>query len=90
MAQIRDQHRLRLYLGLKPRPQGAQFLRRCLDSPRLLYVGYGLPCRLVLWKRLESVAQATDPMMLRERQWCSAHGTLQVQTALIADGHELG
>jgi hypothetical protein len=61
-----------------------------LDTPGLLYLGYLLPCRPVRWRRLESVALASDPTMLPERRWCSAHETLQIQTALLADGHDIG
>lgn len=61
-----------------------------LDTPGLLYLGYLLPCRPVRWQRLESVALASDPTILSERRWCSAHETLQIQTALLADGHDIG
>ena len=61
-----------------------------LDSPGLLYLGYVFPCSLVPCKRLEAVAIPTDPTMFPKRQWRSAHETLPVPAALVAEGHDLG
>jgi hypothetical protein len=61
-----------------------------LDAPGLLYFGSVLPSRLVPWKCLEHVAIQTDPVPLPERRWCSAHETMLVQAALMAEGHDLG
>jgi hypothetical protein len=61
-----------------------------LDTPGLLYLGHVLPSQPVPWKRLESVAMATDPVTLPARHWCSAHETLRVQAAICSEGHDLG
>lgn len=61
-----------------------------LDTQGLLYLGHVLPHSTVPWKRLESTALDTDPTTLHTRIWCSAHQTLRIQTALVADGHDLG
>lgn len=60
-----------------------------LDTPGLLYLGHVLPSRHVPWKCLEHAASRTDPMLLPERGWCSAHETLLLQAALVAEGHDL-
>jgi hypothetical protein len=60
-----------------------------LDTPGLLYLGHVLPSRHVPWKCLENVALQTDPGLLPERRWCSAHETLSLQATLIAEGHDL-
>jgi hypothetical protein len=60
-----------------------------LDTAGLLYLGHVLPSRHVPWKSLEHAASRTDPMLLPERRWCSAHETLLLQATLMAEGHDL-
>jgi hypothetical protein len=61
-----------------------------LDTPGLLYLGQVLPTTYLPWKRLEAGALAVDATDLRPRIWCSTHETIQVQAALIEQGHLLG
>jgi hypothetical protein len=60
-----------------------------LDAPGVVYLGLMLPGWGCSWKSMERTAFATPLEAYPPRRWCTAHETLEVCAALIAEGHDL-
>jgi hypothetical protein len=60
-----------------------------LDAPGVVYLGLMLPGWGRSWKWMEKTALATTLEAYPPRHWCTAHETLEICAALIAEGHVL-
>jgi hypothetical protein len=61
-----------------------------LDAPGVVHLGLMLPGWGRTWKSMEAIARATPPEAYPPRRWCTAHETLGIAAALVAEGHDLG